>query len=99
MIIRQIVQYNCKNIEEQKNVRYKQILEVLHGKQMTAKEIAVELYNKGLINDTDRNYTAPRLTELKHMGKVIVVNKKTCQWTGKQVAVYSSSILSFSKIK
>ena len=68
--------------------RYQQILEVLDGRQMTAKEIAVELFKMGKIKDTDRNNTAPRLTELSHKGKVDIIGKKICKYSGKRVAVY-----------
>lgn len=37
---------------------------------------------------TERNYTAPRLTELNEMGLVEVIDKKKCEYTGKTVAVY-----------
>ena len=33
---------------------------------MTAKEIAVEMYKKGYIPSDERNFTAPRLTELSN---------------------------------
>ena len=55
---------------------------------MTAKEIAVEMFELGMIASTERNYTAPRLTELEKMGYVEVIGKKKCEWTGKMVAVY-----------
>lgn len=68
--------------------RYKQILEVLDGQEMTAKEIAVEMQRKGYIPTSERNFTAPRLTELSHNGVVEPIGKKKCQYTGKTVAVY-----------
>lgn len=77
-------------IKSKKQIRYKQILERL-DKPKTAKELAVELYIDRLIPSTERNYTAPRLTELDHMGLVHVVDKKRCQYTGKKVAVYRKS--------
>ena len=55
---------------------------------MTAKEIAVELFELGMTNTTERNTCAPRLTELEKMGYVEVIGKKKCEWTGKMVAVY-----------
>ncbi len=69
--------------------RYKQILEVLEGKQLTAKEIAVEMLRKGYIPTSERNFTAPRLTELTHNGVVEPIGKKRCQYTNKTVAVYA----------
>lgn len=71
-----------------KETRYKQIIEVLQGRQHTAKEIAYLLYHKKLIPTPERNYTAPRLTELMKKGVVEPVGKKKCAWTGKTVAVY-----------
>ena len=73
-----------------KNRRYSQILEIMveMDKPMTAKEIAVEMYKRGYIPTTERNFTGPRLTELSQIGKVEPYNKKICQFTGKKVATY-----------
>ncbi len=71
-----------------KALRYSQILEILTGKEMTAKEIAVEMYKKGYIPSDERNFTAPRLTELSIKGIVEPIEKKKCQYTGKKVSVY-----------
>jgi len=71
-----------------KNLRYSQILECLSDKEMTAKEIAVEMHNKGYIPTDERNFTAPRLTELSIKGIVEPINKKKCTYTGKTVSVY-----------
>lgn len=72
-----------------KKKRYAQITEVLTGgKEMTAKEIAVEMCNRGYIPTSERNFTAPRLTELSKEGKVEPVGKQRCTYTGKTVAVY-----------
>lgn len=68
--------------------RYRQILEIL-TEPMTAKEIAVEMYRRGLVMSADRNYAAPRLTELSKKGIVEPVGKKRCGYTGKTVAVYA----------
>lgn len=72
-----------------KNKRYSQIIEVLKvGKEMTAKEIAVAMALKGDIPTSERNFTAPRLTELSKKGIVEPIGKEKCEWTGKTVAVY-----------
>lgn len=71
-----------------KSKRYKEILECLGKEKLTAKEIAVEMFKKGYIPTTERNFTAPRLTELSQKGIVEPVGKKKCQYTGKTVAVY-----------
>ena len=73
-----------------KKKRYKQIIEVLTGgKEMTAKEIAVEMCNRGYIPTSERNFTAPRLTELSKNGVVEPVGKQRCAYTGKTVCVYA----------
>ena len=70
--------------------RYSQIIECLRERpQMTAKEIAVRMFEKGYIPDPERNYSAPRLTEMSHRGIVEPVGSKKCQYTHKTVAVYS----------
>ena len=87
MITFETRQLSFEDIQTKKQIRYEQILDRL-DKPKTAKEIAVELYELGLIPSTERNYTAPRLTELKKMGKVVATDKKICKWTGKKVAIY-----------
>ena len=72
-----------------KITRYKQIIQILYGgKEMTAKEIAVEMCNRGHIPTSERNFTAPRLTELSRKGIVEPIGKQRCIYTGKNVAVY-----------
>ena len=71
-----------------KNKRYKQITTVLLNKTLTAKEIAVEMYKRGFIPTDERNFAAPRLTELCQMGQVEIIGKKKCEYTGKRVSVY-----------
>lgn len=81
-------QLSFTDIQDKKKKRYEQILNRLRDREMTAKEIAVEMFELGMIASTERNYTAPRLTELEKMGYVEVIGKKKCEWTGKMVAVY-----------
>ena len=81
-------QLSFTDIHDKKKKRYEQILNRLSNREMTAKEIAVEMFELGMIASTERNYTAPRLTELEQMGHVEVIGKKKCEWTGKMVAVY-----------
>ena len=80
-------QMSFNDIQLKTKVRYEQILERL-DKPKTAKEIAIELFELGIIPSTERNYTAPRLTELEKKGIVRVVEKKKCDYTGKTVAIY-----------
>lgn len=80
---------NEANVKVDRQLRYSQIIEILQGgKEMTAKEIAVVMYQKGYIPTSERNYTAPRLTELSYKGIVEPIGKQICSYTGKKVAVY-----------
>lgn len=78
------------NEEVPRKLRYSQILEILkkHESPMTAKEIAIEMFRKGLIPTDERNFTAPRLTELSKKGKVEPVDKVYCNYSGKLVSRY-----------
>lgn len=71
-----------------KNTRYLQIREILKNKELTAKEIAVEMCKLKYTDSSERNYSAPRLTELEEIRLVKVVGKRKCQYTGKVVSVY-----------
>ena len=75
-----------ETVDKQK--RYMQIIEILGDKEMTAKEIAVEMYKRGYVPTPERNFAAPRLTELSINGIVEPIGKRTCQYTGKTVAFY-----------
>ena len=73
-----------------KKLRYRQITECLkETREMTAKEIAVRMMWKGYIPTAERNFTAPRLTEMSKNGMVEPVGKKKCFYTGRTVTVYS----------
>ena len=65
------------------------VLECLRGNKLTARELAIRMTAKGYIPYAERNFTAPRLTELSHEGMVEPVGKKRCQYTGKMVTVYA----------
>lgn len=80
-------QMSFNDIQDKTKIRYIQILNRL-DKPKTAKELAVELFELGFIPSTERNYTAPRLTELEKMGLVKATEKKKCGYTGKTVAIY-----------
>ena len=81
-------QMSFDDIRPERKKRYNEILLRLMSGPKTAKEIAVELFELELIPSTERNYTAPRLTELEKIGLVRTIDKKKCQYTGKTVAVY-----------
>ena len=55
---------------------------------MTAKEIANEMYMRGMIPTNERNFTSPRITEMLRDGRIEPVGKKKCDWTGKTVTVF-----------
>jgi predicted HTH transcriptional regulator len=71
-----------------KEKRYEQIMAILKDKPMTAKEIAVEMCRLGLTPNSERNFSAPRLTELVDKGMVKTIGKKVCDYTGKKVTIY-----------
>jgi hypothetical protein len=80
-----------EQVDKQK--RYSQIIECLKEcPKMTAKEVAVMMMQKGYIPTSERNFTAPRLTEMCQKGIVEPIGKTVCQYTGKTVAVYSLRI-------
>jgi len=72
-------------------LRKKIILEILHDfGELTAQEIATKLYKRGYTPSDERNFTAPRLTELRKDGKVTPVGKKHCAKTGRKVTVWAA---------
>ena len=76
--------------EVDKTKRYHEILQIFKKKKyLTAKECAVRMYNKGWIPTSERNFTAPRFTELVDKKILMVVKKEKCKYTGKTVAVYT----------
>lgn len=56
---------------------------------MTAQELADELHRRGHIPSNERNFSAPRLTELKDAGQVEATGKKICGKTGRNVTVWA----------
>lgn len=97
MITAETRKESYEEINNKKQQRYNQILDRL-DKPKTAKEIAVELFELGLTNTTDRNITAPRLTELEQMKQVKVIGKKKCDYTGRSVAVYERTQQGFEEL-
>lgn len=76
-----------ESVDKQK--RYKQIIEILtEGKEMTAKEIAVEMYKRGYTPTSERNFASPRITELLRTGILDVIGRKKCEYSGKSVSVF-----------
>ena len=73
-----------------KKVRQKQVVEILEqGGEMSAKEIAVEMMNRGYVPTSERNWSSPRITELCYKGIIEPVGKKKCQYSGKSVTVFA----------
>jgi len=71
--------------------RQDDILKILRDcGDMTAQEVATELHRRGITPTDERNFAAPRLTELKEAGKVRAVGKKPCTKTGRNVTVWSA---------
>ena len=72
------------------DIRKRMVLDALNEcGELSAQEIAQELYKRGLIPSDERNLTAPRLTELRKDGKVTPVDKKYCAKTGRKVTVWA----------
>lgn len=76
-------------IKAKRSDRRNLILEILGSRQMTASELTEELLAKGYIKYYDRNFVAPRLTELKEAGIVETVGKRLCKRTNKNVAIWA----------
>lgn len=75
--------------QEEAAARRRVVLEILSGSGgMTAREVAAELYRRGETPTGERNYAAPRLTELKAAGQIEVTGKTICADTGRSVAVW-----------
>lgn len=71
-----------------KEKRYMQIKEILGSREMTAREVAAELFKRGYTTSTDRNNAAPRLTELVDKCELEIAGKKFDEQTGRNVATY-----------
>ncbi|MCL2082378.1 MAG: hypothetical protein FWH04_03960 [Oscillospiraceae bacterium] len=58
---------------------------------MIAQEVASELHKRGITPSDERNFAAPRLTELVVIGLVRTVGKTICAKSGRTVAVWSAA--------
>jgi len=76
------------NEKVDRQLRYSQIREILKDNELTAKEIAVEMYKRGFTPTSERNFASPRLTELLQKGQVEVIGKRVCEYTGATVSVF-----------
>ena len=76
------------HIKTNKQALTVEVIKVLDGRQLTAREIAVEMYNDGLLPYPARAVVQPRITELVQDGKVEAVGKKLDEETQRLVAIY-----------
>lgn len=90
MITEETRRESYQKIIPKQPIRYDQIIYILKNNPagMTAKEIAVKLYELKLIPSTERNFVSPRLTELVKQRKVETAGKKICQYCNRKVAVF-----------
>lgn len=58
------------------------------NEELTAREISVELYDKGVVAYPLRDSCQPRLTEMCKMGRVEVCGSKVDVFTRKRVSIY-----------
>lgn len=72
--------------------RSRLILETLGSRQMTASEITEELVSAGRIPYFNRNYVAPRLTELKQMGILKTVGRRKATRSDAAEAVWARTL-------
>lgn len=68
--------------------RYEQILEVLQGHQMTFRDIANAMYERGYTPSPETTYSQPRVTELVERGMIEPVGKVKSRITGKNVTIF-----------
>ena len=75
-----------EGLGERQKLVYRELKNYTNG--ATAKELSVKLYEEGKVMSNERNSVHPRLNELIHIGLVITIGKKTCQFTDKKVTIY-----------
>lgn len=64
------------------------VVEVLGDKELTAREIAIEMHARGLIPYPARAVIQPRITELVEAGEIVATGCKLDDATDRKVAVY-----------
>lgn len=69
--------------------RCRLILETLGNRELTASEITEELVAAGRIQYFNRNYVAPRLTELKEIGILTTVGRRKATRSDATEAVWA----------
>ena len=98
-ITRETRREGYESVLNKRTIRAELILEILDNGPMTASEIVKELLDRGVIKYYNRNFVAPRLTELKEEGRVEVIGKRPCIMSGKNVAVWQRVETEQLKIK
>lgn len=83
----------CRNDSFLITEKQKRKMDILWAMNMcnepvTALEIAKYLYRNGKVDRIDRNYVAPRMTEMCNDGNVEAVGKKYCSDTGRKVTAF-----------
>lgn len=81
---------SLKKVTEELGERQKSVLNFLKQSKvpMTAREIALEMYMRGLIKSPERNMVHPRLNELVVKELVVVNGKKKDKVMNRMVATY-----------
>jgi FixJ family two-component response regulator len=90
---RQTRKESFDKVSENLGERQKSVLSYLintYPNGASAKELAVSMFNGGLVPSSERNSVHPRLNELVSKGLVKVVGTKTCQFTDRKVAIYKN---------
>ena len=78
-----------------RNKRYQQIIEIFTVKKnegvkgLTARQTAEIMRLWGYTPTSERNWSAPRITELCQKGILEPIGKDYCIYTGKKVTVYA----------
>ena len=75
-------------VNTEKTSKHQVVLEVLDGKELTAREIAVEMHKIGALPYPARAIIQPRITELVEDGVIVAIGKKVDTETERKVAVY-----------
>lgn len=78
-----------ENILPQSAARCRLILEILGDREMTASEITEELLRRGAVTYYNRNFAAPRLTELRKMGVIETVGRRKATRSDQHEAVWA----------
>lgn len=82
-------QLSYEDIKPKRLNKYIHILEIIGNKEMTAREVEIEMNKRGYSTFFDMNHVRPRITELvKEQFDLIECGTKKDEVTQKSVAVY-----------